>query len=625
MRAFAGRQSGFSLERVTSRDDIEASPARRPSSNASPRDAPFSPTYTPGRRVQFGSVIRADTAALLGISTPQFKKSYPLSHWLLDFKKSPLQPTARISPCTFLLRVFFCVLLFLVISSTLPISAVSSATAGVQLFVETITYERLGGQEGTLSTVTTLDDVVLYSRALVSALLPAEAYANQTRSEVPYLLRVDRLMNSIVVAQRRVDGSNCAYENMRDVYPECFGSLDENERRESFDGHKYDADLGGVYTKLPLRREEALDHYAGLENAHFWDRATRESSVRFAFFNANGPFSGYCIVKFTLSPFGNVESEVDTRWLRLQPYAKEANGGTLVFYQVGVGIMLLLLIAENVFHAANQPHVRYKLAYLLRPHALMDYAILLLVYLALEAWTLYISGPERKNFDPNAPGFGQIIGLAGSFQRFMFFMSMLVLFAAVRLSEYMVLVDELANIYVSVANALGDMAWFGIFFGLLFTGFVLSGHVLFGTDLPMFGTLESTASNLMLWLIALGGGYRALFEKPGGLLYLGLFLFICLILVLNILMALLLVAFNPEEKAALKSMKFEEEDRPYNHALADAICDLCMVSSFHGDLYKGHAMDEDEDGDGTYDDQERDAEKAPLISKPTQEEDSDGQ
>merc|ERR1719456_1750526 len=147
----------------------------------------------------------------------------------------------------------------MVISSTLPVGAVSEATVGVNLFVQELPYQRLTGHDGTLSTVTTLDDVVLYQRALVTALLPIEAYGNQTRSEVPYLLRVDRLMNSIVVAQRRVDGSNCAYENMRDVYPECFGSLDEHERRESFDGHKYDADLGGVYTKLPLRREEALD------------------------------------------------------------------------------------------------------------------------------------------------------------------------------------------------------------------------------------------------------------------------------------------------------------------------------------------------------------------------------
>jgi signal transduction histidine kinase len=221
------------------------------------------------------------------------------------------------------------------------------------------------------------------------------------------------------------------------------------------------------------------------------------------------------------------------------------------------------------------------------------------------------------------PQFEKIALLADEFQNFLFFMSMLVLFAAVRLSEFMVLVDELANIYVSVANAIGDMAWFLVFFLLLFGGFVLSGHVLFGTDLPMFGSLESTASNLMLWLLALGGGYRALFEKPGGLLYLGLFLFICLILILNILMALVLVAFNPEEKAALKVMKFEEEDRPFNHVAAEYICDVCQVSEFRGDLYKGHSMESDEDGDGTYDD--ADLEKAPLMAKPTQEEDEESE
>jgi signal transduction histidine kinase len=284
-------------------------------------------------------------------------------------------------------------------------------------------------------------------------------------------------------------------------------------------------------------------------------------------------------------------------------------------------IFLFVFTAEHIFHAFNQPHLRYKLAFLLRPFAIFDYIILLTVYLAFDAWVEYISGPSRKNFDPLNPQFEKITVLAGEFQNFLFFMSMLVLFAAVRLAEYMVLVDELANIYVSVANAVGDMAWFLVFFCLLFGGFVLSGHVLFGTDLPMFGSLESTASNLSLWLLALGGGYRDLFEKPGGMLYLVLFLFICLILILNILMALILVAFNPEEKAALKVMKFEEEDRPFNHRAAEYLCDLFKVSPFHGDLYKGHSMESDEDGDGTYDD--ADVEKAPLIARPTQEEDSE--
>jgi hypothetical protein len=573
-------------------------------------------------------VIKADTSKLIGLGSPQFKRSCPTLVWVLDFKKSPLQPTTRLSPCTFLLRVLFIVLVFLVISATLPITAVSHSTAGVHLFVETISYERLGGQEGTLSAVTTLDDVVLFSRALVSALLPTEAYGNQTRGEVPYVLRVDRLMNSIVVAQRRVEGRNCAYENMRDVYPECFGDLEGHASQEPFQGHPYADGLGGVYKKLPLDRDGALGDYARLEEEHFWDRATRESSVRFAFFNANGPFSGYCIVNFALSPYGNVESSVDTRWLRLQPYAKEANGGQLIFFQVAVAILLLVFAAEQFFHAWSQPHVRYRLAYLLRPFALFDYVILLTVYLAFDAWVAYISGPHRKDFDATNPQFEKIALLANEFQHFMFYMSLLVLLAAVRLSEFMVLVDELANIYVSIANALGDMAWFSIFFLLLFGGFVLSGHVLFGTDLPMFGSLESTSSNLMLWLLALGGGYRALFEKPGGLLYLGLFLFICLILILNILMALVLVAFNPEEKEALKAMKFVEEDRPFNHVIADHICDACQVPEFHGDLYKGHSMESDEDGDGTYDDVER----APLlqgvdvlVSRPTQEDSSESE
>jgi hypothetical protein len=524
-----------------------------------------------------------------------------------------------------MLRAFFVYAIFVLISAMIPITQTSTSTAGVSSFVNTVSFTHLDGQTGDIKSVTTLDDVVLYSRALVSALFPTENYGGQPR-EVPYLLRVHRLMNAVVLSQRRVSATNCAYRNMEEYYPDCYKSLDDGEVRKSFQGHEYDDNLGGVYVELPLNRTTALDLFTGLEASRFWDLGTREASIRFAFFNAPGLFSGYTTVKFGLSPYGDVDHDVDIRFLRLQPYSREADGERLITVQVCAGSLVIVIFAEMIYHASKQPHRRYSLAYLLRPWAFVDYATLVLIFCSLQCWKLYITGPYRAGFDPAAPQFDQIAGLAKEFGAAKYFLSLLLLVITVRIAEYMVLVNELSATYVSISKALSDIGWFCVLFFLLFGGFLMSGHVLFGSDVTMFRDLETTGMYMMLWLLALGGGHEQLFEQPGGLLFLALFFFVCLILLFNILMALVLMAFDPEDLAEIKTHVFCPEDRPGNHIVADAICDFFNVPDFKQDLYRGHhwnADDDDDDDSGSEAPLLGDVEKGKIMEERRQRSSSD--
>merc|ERR1719181_2392416 len=103
-------------------------------------------------------------------------------------------------------------------------------------------------------------------------------------------------------------------------------------------------------------------------------------------------------------------------------------------------------------------------------------------------------------------------------------MSLVLLLSVIRTLEYMVLVDELSKTYVSITRAMNDIGWFMLPFVVLVGGFILAGHVLFGTQMPMFADMKGTSENMMLWLLAMGGGHEELFARPGGLIFLVLFL-----------------------------------------------------------------------------------------------------
>jgi hypothetical protein len=284
-----------------------------------------------------------------------------------------------------------------------------------------------------------------------------------------------------------------------------------------------------------------------------------------------------------------VSHEVDIEFLRLEPYSPEVNGNELYWTQVVSAGILGVLALMFVVGAARQPHPRWTLAYLLRPWAFGDYLVFMLAHGVVTRWFLYLDSPYRNNLSAMGSGqtdnFRAIAELSGIFKRVNFALAMLLLFSTLRLLEFMVLVRQLRHTYVAVGNAMVEIGWFGVMFVILFGGFVLSGHVLFGAQHPFFKDIGTTTSNLMLWLLTLGGGQYRVLELPGGWIYLPLFLFVCLVLIFNILLALLIGSFDRTQEELQAEDQTNWSARPTNHAIADAICDTLGISKYEKDPY----------------------------------------
>merc|ERR1719181_943999 len=96
---------------------------------------------------------------------------------------------------------------------------------------------------------------------------------------------------------------------------------------------------------------------------------------------------------------------------------------------------------------------------------------------------------------------------------------------------------------------------------------------------------------MMLWLLSLGGGHEKLFEQPGGLLFVAIFLFVCMVLLFNIIMALVFMAFDSRDDVN-KEDHLTKIDRPVNHVIADWLCDMHGVPEHEDDWYMEVADDE---------------------------------
>jgi len=488
---------------------------------------------------------------------------------------------------------------------TIPVHSLAASTMGIKNFCNTVAYTKLNGDSGFFKDVHTLDDAVLYSESLLKAVLTEESYravdpetigtGTRTEEEHLMLLRVHRLIHSILVVQRRVEPTDCSYDTMKPLYENCHETLDEHELTSGklvLGGGSqvvpYSKDKGGFAVELPLDRHVTLPEMERLRKEGFWDRATRQFTVAFAFHNSPGHYTGNCQITFNFSPYGLVEPEININFLRLNPYSTETNGWTLLALQGVTLLGVTYLLCYSLIYFFRQPHARWKIAYCLRPWCLMDLLLYYLIIMAIFYWVSYLNSPMRKVFSFTADSYQNLDAMAAIYNEVTLLQSLALLVAVVRMIEFFEKFKRLKFIVDVLARSSENVAWFMVIFITLFVGFALSGHALFGVYEPAFGSAQAGMCTLVIWFVALGGGHENLFNYPGGDVFLLLFLATMMILVFNFFVTFIMGAYDSvvnEDKGEDEDGMVEPPAKPLNYLIADWICDKLGVSEYHDDPY----------------------------------------
>merc|ERR1711900_15002 len=76
--------------------------------------------------------------------------------------------------------------------------------------------------------------------------------------------------------------------------------------------------------------------------------------------------------------------------------------------------------------------------------------------------------------------------------------------------------EEIQKISKIIEAVIAATAYFLAIFAVLFVGFTLTAHILFGPLEPRFNGVDHSAKTLILWFITLSGGQRALMDRSSG-------------------------------------------------------------------------------------------------------------
>jgi hypothetical protein len=511
------------------------------------------------------------------------------------------------------LHVGFIMLLYMVVLFTFPIDDLSNIRKGLTNFLyDEVQYTYSNGEIGTFETVHTLDDIVGYSESLLKNLLSETSVGRRPPDEQYLLLGAHRLINSVVLVQRRVAPGNCSTLATKGLHEGCY---DDSSSRELTFGIQhlkngvevpYSPDFGGFAVELPLNRSLALDRFEELKDGRFWDRNTRDVSVLFGIHNAAGQYTGNVRAEFVLSPYGprygSIRSRVDAGFFRLLPYADPLQGCILIGLQVWTIIHWFVLIGLLVRRFVMQPHVRWKLAIAFEPWTVMELIGNMFIVYAMYVWYSYLHDPRRTHADFDSPHYQDLVILGGTFQSYIFCLSAATVLWAARLVQFVqAFRHKQARVTAAIVESVFEsLFFFGLVFCILVVGFVFVFDITDLRRLPHVTDLWNAFDTVALWFAAVSDGRRDMVDITGGPAFFLFFLLVCFVLLINMFVLMVMeaqerVAEEQSEEANGEAGKPRMRRRLLAHRLSDAVCDFLGVPVCEAELYEYDIEEQRED------------------------------
>lgn len=180
----------------------------------------------------------------------------------------------------------------------------------------------------------------------------------------------------------------------------------------------------------------------------------------------------------------------------------------------------------------------------------------------------FLSNEERRNFDPfKATGYTEMSGLAAAYSSMFMGDSSTVLVLVVKALKYFALQKDLMLLQKTLVQAITDLVVFIALLCVLFMGFVLMGHNIFGMQAEGFNSIQNTLGTLFLILLGEFDYLEMQSVHPvWSFIYFIFFVIFMFFIVLNIFLAILNDAYTVvhtdvvwEELEKRKAMSLREK------------------------------------------------------------------
>lgn len=222
------------------------------------------------------------------------------------------------------------------------------------------------------------------------------------------------------------------------------------------------------------------------------------------------------------------------------------------------------------------------------PWTLMEIISHILITTSIVLWIAYMYNPKRTNIDFSSDKFQNLFVLGTEFHYIICCLSAVIILWTIRLIEFFVsFPDPNAQRTTKVVEAvIKNIGPFLLMVSLVLTGFILAAHIFFGPSDVRFSTEWESFGTLMLWFVTLSSGQREMYNLPGGPFFLFFFIVFAMVILLNMFMAIVMAAYD-EVSDEMEQVSLAQ---PWNHQLADRLCDSLGVERFQNDPYKMPAL-----------------------------------
>ena len=385
-------------------------------------------------------------------------------------------------------------------------------------------------------------------------------------------------------------GAGASYDDMNNQSPFCKQYFDGTSRvpfafypgdsKRFTDGYP-------VFFDINLSKDNAARWLSYLREAFMFDEKTKYVSVQMVTYNAEIRYFGSMVVNFDFRAAGSIEVKKDVNAVRVEIYRTTAD----IIRGIFEGLLTLAVVASFVFELsdlrrAKLTHGTY-FAYFESGWNYIDLISIGITLTAICYWWSFVNIVIRNlNVEPRydvyqdleAParllelsqnGAGMVkamdeIGDVSSTARYLSFyitlMSINIVLYVARILKFMNFQPRIGLVTRTLAIAASDLVHFFVLAAVVFMGYAIMGHLLFGSQIEAFYSMQSamqtnfemllgevTVSDQMLNLVGPSIEFASV-------MYFWSYQILVFMILLNFLLAIIVDAFS-EVKATLSNEK----------------------------------------------------------------------
>eukprot|EP01102_Stenamoeba_stenopodia_P010309 TRINITY_DN3094_c0_g1_i1.p1 TRINITY_DN3094_c0_g1~~TRINITY_DN3094_c0_g1_i1.p1 ORF type:complete len:806 (-),score=182.16 TRINITY_DN3094_c0_g1_i1:510-2927(-) len=305
---------------------------------------------------------------------------------------------------------------------------------------------------------------------------------------------------------------------------------------------------GGYIADIPYGADSNVT-LNNLFNNRWIDGQTRTVIVNINTYNPSSHYFGCVLTLFLeMSPAGVIIPQAQVRVIKLLLYVRAADYFRL-FLEIALVVFLVYFTVKICLEVAFASKSGVLIGYISDPWNFVDILNLLIYWSVVGLYVAYVIDNGRKDFDPHSDKYIDLERIAAHYTAIYNLNSINIFLIFLKMFKYLRVNAKMSIIWRTLSDATADLLAFFVLFAIIFCGFILMAHLLFGTQLDTYSSFVHSATTSFQMLLG-DFDYPTLAATNRILapIFFILFIVFCFFVLANIFSAIIIDAYQGQNK-----------------------------------------------------------------------------